>query len=44
MFKHDTMEKYVRDSLAASKAKPAEPFDFFASGEARVIELRPRSA
>lgn len=40
MFKHDTMERYVADSLK-KQSEPAEPsFDFFRSGEGVVLQFR----
>jgi hypothetical protein len=37
MFKNDTMEQYVADSLKAQAEAEMEPFDFFRSSEAEVI-------
>lgn len=54
MFKHDTMQRYVADSLRKqreSEAKPAdEPFGFFTRRPGvldtggTVVQFRPRSA
>lgn len=41
MFKHDTMEKYVADSIAEQQAATTAPsesrFDFFQSGDAVIL-------